>query len=528
VKSAWWDNEVRLDIRLRPNGFALLLVYALACWIARKLSLDQFYLPAGVRVAALLVCPPRLWIYLALGEYAYFAQIRYPMIERYGIAWVVMGSLLLLPAVAGIVQFHRSVMAQRTDVWILSIAATSAVTVTLLNLAMSHSLWPSPPELPFFTALIRFAVGDFVGILTLAPLTMLWMRRDQEPRWSHEMLLSIAMTLLVMLVLGASAAALPDTLIGTRTTLQLLILVPAIVLTCKYAWRGAAISVPILNLIIGCTTPAETHLSFHRETFELQHIASAAGASLLILGSIITHYYRQYRTGDLDRLAAIERVKTAAEHVRTSHMASEMDLRERALSMRRLGEGIDHSLSEIAYFLKQHGNHSLATDLLRISVANSRQFRGQTSMVYPTALEHVGLYLTLQISGINEEWSETNRVATLRLDGDPCQLSVGLQLAAYRTLVEAVSLLLKHEPGQVGIRARCGRVKGYQGIFASVQLIDKGHPVSPRTAAMAIERLTGRTLAYSGAVQCRRNRIRIVLIEAPVASKAALSSQTLA
>ncbi len=209
-------------------------------------------------------------------------------------------------------------------------------------------------------------------------------------------------------------------------------------------------------------------------------------------------------------------------------MASEMDLRERALSMRRLGEGIDHSLSEIAYFLKQHGNHSLATDLLRISVANSRQFRGQTSMVYPTALEHVGLYLALQISGINEEWSETNRVATLRSDGDPCQLSVGLQLAAYRTLVEAVSLLLKHEPGQVGIRARCGRVKGYQGIFASVQLIDKGHPVSPPTAAMAIERLTGRTLAYSGTVQCRRNRIRIVLIEAPVASKAALSSQTLA
>ncbi len=46
------------------------------------MSLDQFYLPAGVRVAAVLLFPPRWWPYLLLGEYAYFAKMRVPMIEN--------------------------------------------------------------------------------------------------------------------------------------------------------------------------------------------------------------------------------------------------------------------------------------------------------------------------------------------------------------------------------------------------------------------------------------------------------------
>ncbi|MGH8036235.1 MAG: MASE1 domain-containing protein [Stenotrophomonas sp.] len=524
----WWKKGARLELRIRPEGIAFAVVYALACWATRKVSLDQFYLPAGMRVAALLLCPPRFWFYLILGEYAYFAHMRYPMIEKYGLAWVIVGSGCLMPSVALVVRLHARLLPARIDVWLLSVGVILAVMVTMLNTVIAHLLWPVPVPIPLVQNLTRFALGDYLGILTIAPLALLWFLRNSGQEWNRAWLRPTVASLLVMLALGLTAAALPSQWSAGKTSLQLTMALPVIALTCMHGWRGAAIGVPLLNLIIGLTTPAPTRLSFDHGTFVTQQIMAVAGTALLALGSRISHHYHQYRTGDLDRRMAIEQVKMASEHVRTSHMASEMDLRERALSMRRLGEGIDHSLSEIAYFLKQHGNHSLATDLLRISVANSRQFRGQTSMVYPTALEHVGLYLALQISGINEEWSETNRVATLRSDGDPCQLSVGLQLAAYRTLVEAVSLLLKHEPGQVGIRARCGRVKGYQGIFASVQLIDKGHPVSPPTAAMAIERLTGRTLAYSGTVQCRRNRIRIVLIEAPVASKAALSSQTLA
>lgn len=521
MQRVWWKEGVRVDFRIRPEGLALAVVYALACWGTRKLSLDQFYLPAGVRVAALLVCPPRLWPYLILGEYAYFSQMRYPLVEKYGLAWVVAASAFLMPATAMVMHLHRRRLAERIDVWILSVAAVSAIVVTVLNVAMSHALWPMPHPVPFLTRAVRYALGDFLGILTVAPLAMLWVRRDARVAWGVVHLWPSVVAIMIMLALGLAATRLNLDWSGARASLQLSMAIPVVAMTCMHGWRGAAVGLPILNLMIGLTTPAPTRLSFDHDTFVTQQIMAVAGIALLALGSRITHHYHQHRKGDIAKDMAIK-------HVRTSHMASEMDLRERALSMRNLGEGLDQTLSQIAEVLEASGNPGLAKSLLRISVSNSRQFRGETSRVYPTSLEHVGLYLALQIGGINEAWNQTNRVADPCLVGDPCKLSMGLQLAAYRTLVEATSLLLKHEAGQIKIRARCGRMGGCRGMVASVALLDSGAHLSESTMKLAIERLTGRTLAYGGTVQCRRNRVRILLIEASAGSTGDMGVQSAA
>jgi hypothetical protein len=65
------------------------------------------------------------------------------------------------------------------------------------------------------------------------------------------------------------------------------------------------------------------------------------------------------------------------------------------------------------------------------------------------------------------------------------------------------------------VSARCGQIRaGKRGIVVSVGTLDRTHLLSEFTVAMAIKRLTGRTLAYGGAVQCRGNRIRMLLVEA--------------
>jgi hypothetical protein len=53
----------------------------------------------------------------------------------------------------------------------------SSVVITLLNLSFSHLLWPTPPSTPFLTN-AALSVGDFIGILTVAPIAMLWARQD--------------------------------------------------------------------------------------------------------------------------------------------------------------------------------------------------------------------------------------------------------------------------------------------------------------------------------------------------------------
>ncbi len=152
----WWKEGLLLKVRIRPAGLMLALLYAVAYWATRQLSLDQFYLPAGIRVAAVLLCPPRLWPYLLLGEYAYFAQSRVPMIEKYGLTWVIVASAFLMPAVMLIVKLQRRLMAESQTIGLLLIAAASSVVVTLLNLSFSHLLWPTPPSTPFLTNAARF------------------------------------------------------------------------------------------------------------------------------------------------------------------------------------------------------------------------------------------------------------------------------------------------------------------------------------------------------------------------------------
>jgi hypothetical protein len=473
----WWRQGFRLDVRIRPNGIALAAVYALGCWLARSLSMDQFYLPAGIRVAALILTPRRYWAYLFVGEYAYFAQMRLPMIHRFGLPWVILGSIFLMPAVAFIVHKHRRWTENRADISLLSIALMAAISVTVLNLSLSS-----------------------------APLALLWTQRRPGTEWSDCFSKATLLCVLTMGVLGLCAPLLPPAWSSLKTTMQLSMALPAIILTCMHGWRGAALGVPVLSLLVGLTMPSPHPWSFESSTFVTQQILAISGSAPLILGYNISRYYHQYKQRAIREEAAIA-------YARGSHISSEKNLRQRVLDMRRVGDGIDHSLSEIAYWLNRHGLRQFSEDLLRISVANSRKFREQTSMVYPTSLEHVGLYLALQVSGISDVWDETNRVALPRLGGDPCRLSVGLQLATYRVITEAVSLLIKGEPGQIVIRARCGQAGQHQGILVTVGLIDANRSLSALTTAEAVECLTGRVLAYSGTVHCRGNRIRMLLVE---------------
>jgi len=507
----WWRNGLQLNLRIRPAGFVVAVVYAFACWGARQISLDQFYLPAGVRVAALLLCPPRLWPYLILGEYAYFAQMRYPMIDKYGLAWVVIASACMMPAVALVVRLHRRMMAAPTEAWLLSVAATAALVATVLKLGLSHLLWPVPPSLPILTSAARFALGDYIGILTLAPLALLWTKRGVPYDWLAWRAPPTVIALSSLLVLGVLARlAAGDDM--TRTSLQLMLALPVVALTCMHGWRGAAVGVPVLNLLISATTPS-TGLpgSFDAPTFATQQVVALAGTALLALGAQISHYFHQYARRDLDGQRAVTLSRTA-------HIASEMDLRERALGLRRIADGLDVSIQETVELLKRHGHHEPAERLLRASAAHSRQFREQTSMVYPTALEQVGLYLALQVSGAREAWDATDRVSRPRLGGDPCRLSVGLQLATYRTLTDAVSILLKNEYGQIQVRARCGQFRQHRGILVTVGLLDLNRSLSSATMALVTERLTARALAYGGTVRCHRNRIRMLLVEAPTST----------
>lgn len=505
----WWTNGIRLDVRIRPAGLALAALYALACWATRQISLDQFYLPAGIRVAALLLCPPRLWGYLILGEYAYFAQMRYPMIDRYGLPWVVLASACLIPAVALVVALHRRHLATCGEAWMLSIAAWAALATAVLKLGLAHLLWPTPPSDPILGTAIRYVLGDYIAIITVVPLALLWSRRSAGHDWSSWRQWPTLAPLAALLVLGSAAIWAGASSDPAKTSLQLLMALPAVVLTCMHGWRGAALAVPLLNMLISVGTPSSgLPGSFDERTFMTLQIVAVAGTALLALGSRISQHYHHHAHQD-------QAGRQAADFSRNAHIANEMDLRQRALALRRIADDIETSLGETADLLKLHGHHEPARRLLGTATSHSRQFRELTSMVYPAELEQLGLYLALQASGIHHAWDATDRLGRHQLQGDPCQLNLGLQLATYRTLAEAVSLLLNGERGQIQVRARCGRRGTQRGIVVTVGLLDRYRTLSDDTVALARRRLSARPIAYGGRVDFRGNRIRMLLLDSP-------------
>lgn len=503
----WWKEGLLVRIRVSPEGLALVLVYALACWGARKLSLDQFFLPAGVRVAALLLCPPRLWPYLLIGEYAYFAHLRVPLLNKYSLTWVIFASVFLMPAVMLIVRLHRKLLARTTIVGVISIAVCAATVISLLNLGISYLIWEPLRDASFLTNVLRYALGDFTGILILAPLALLWIRRAEE-KWTTRSVAATVGALGAMLVIGLQATPVPTSTMAEGSLQLLLILpIPAIALTCMLGWRGAAIGVAAVNMILGLSTPADHPAAFDAATFATQQAMAIASVALLLLGARITHFQNQHRLREEDGKAALQLA-------RISHLASEMDLRERAAHLRHLGDGMDLSLNEMVNWLHAQGHHAVADSLRHTSEVHSRLFRAQASMIYPSTLERLGLYVALQGGGVREAWNATHRIGQPRLIGDPCRLSPGLQLAAYRSIVETVSILLGSEKGQLMIRARCGQRAGHRGIVVVVAAIDPRQTLAAETVNLATSQLSTRVLAYRGSLHCGRRRIRLMLLEA--------------
>lgn len=502
-------DRVLAGIPVHPAGLVLAAVYAIACISARQISLDQFFLPAGIRVATLLIVPPRLWMYVLLGELGYFAHLRIPTIDHYGLEWVILASTLLMPAAMLVVHLHlrKAISEAATGLWLLSLSVSAALAVTSINLSLSRLLWPNPPPDTLLNAAERVVFGHFAAIITLAPLALLWARRRSGTPWQKRLLVPSMVAIVLMLLLGLCMQLIAKDAHTTRTHVVLLAALPAIALTFMHGWRGAAIAIPLVNLPLHLATPSTgLPASFDLGTFATQQNMAVMSVALLALGSSISYHHQRARCRGLAE-------ETTLRLARSSHQTNERELRERAAHLKHLGEGMDSSLGEMVSWLRLQGHHAVANSLQHASSVHSRLFREQASLVYPTGLEQVGLYVALQGGGAYEIWSNTHRVTQPRLTGNPCMLNVDLQLAIYRTMIEAVSLLLEREAGQICVRARCGTAGNRRGIVAVVALLDHGCALSTDTTHQAIERLGGRILAYGGSVNCRSNRLRLVLHE---------------
>lgn len=507
----WIESELRWRW-----GVVLAAGYALCFTALRPLSTDQWYLPAGLRVAALLIVPYRFWPYLFVGEVSALVYARHDYADAYGWTWLLISSMVLMPAAAGILRWHQKRLGSGRLYWFLSVALLTAAAVSVLNNGVAYWLVPaSAGAVATWQTAFRFLLGDYLGIFMLAPLALMWKLGDELPTSSRRLSWDAGGAAVVIAGLFVILALSPDLNPDIQYSIRLLMIVPAAVLTFLHGWRGAAVGVAMVNLAVGLTMQrVDVDGTHDPAAFQAQEILALSATILFGLGAVISRYSSKVRYFGEARMQAIA-------SARSSYAASERELQRRKRDFMRIGDGVRRAYADAAQTLHEAGQHRAALTMLNEGAERSREIRNQLILLYPEEIEMVGLYRALSSGLIAAAWQREGRVHR-SLRGKPELLSFDLQLAAYRTICDLVGLLQQAGHRQLSLKVRCSTRRRGRGIVISVSQTDSSGP----GFTFAIESIddaaiAGRVIAYGGVVHRRSHRISLLMVESTNASSKA-------
>lgn len=485
------------------KGLGFSLVYYFAYRAAWFNSLDQWFLPAGIRVASMLFLPFRLWPYLFLGDAAALLSIRGPKASQYGDVWAYLSPFLLAPTIslAPILFRVRLKELHENAAWLPVVTLSIAAWSSFCKLALNHVL-SGPSVQNASDKFFQYVTGDCLGIMMLAPLIMVWIHRRAESFSPKKLIFdsSIAISMIFVMYLAVLSQQLDTSL---RQALLIMMIFPAAGMTFLHGWRGAAIGITATNIAIGAALPefnsagAQDH-----ESYIAQQVLVVASAIFLMLGAMISKLYDKARKNGISELLALELAQS-------SFLSTERNLREKFLYMAQMQFGFDDYRKKLVARLKANGHHEAAMDLNAEGVEQMEWFERHAMALYPIQIEKDGLFAALHADAFTRFWAGTAEVMYF-LKGHPKKLSLGLQLAAYRSVCNALALLSEYAPDYYEIRARTWQFSKRRGVTFQVRARPTSLPVCSNASTLAALELEGRVKAYGGAVR-RRHRHKITL-----------------
>lgn len=504
------NSAVTLPARI---GWGLMLAagYAIALVGLRNLSDDQWYLPAGFRLALLLLLPYRLWWGVLVGELSALLYLRLPHSEQQGLSWVLASSLTYTIWVFPLVLWARKEFVRRPDRAVqilLVLTATVSIVGTciygLLTWLFSQS--KESVESLTYVKLVRFVLGDYLGIMMFAPLALIWKLRRIGESTPEGLSRSAAGVLLMNVVIAAAVNWLPAQDLEMRQAFRLIMVMPAALLTFQHGWHGAAIGVVMSNLGIGLTIESTgKNNNYDDYAFLVQEVLAISATVLMMLGAGITRHYRKAIKNRLSE-------EQAWASARRAFSSSERSLRDKVLRLAEFHNRAEALRHAILRDLRGQGVSHEALDVLSTEITHSRLLDEFVKTLYPIELEHEGLYNTLYQSARTDSWSKGPEIV-FSLRGHPQKLSIDLQLAAYRCVYDAITLLSAIDPDRIHIRTRCSRGLRLRKLL--IRVIATGGDLQAQLDAPepADEDLLNRVRIHGGVYQRRPHRISILLSE---------------
>lgn len=486
------------------RGMLISVCYCLVFLMLWRLSIEQWYLPVGLRVVALLFRPYREWPFLLAGDAAAMLFLRIPLGELQGFnpLWSYLSPFIHAPLIAGAIGLLRYQVPHivKSQQWFipaaLAIALWNAICSLLINAALG-----GPQADPALDLIVLYWSGSYLGMLVLLLPAMLWANWNDgpvRPSLQRDLGIAVAVILGLFFLLGVSQEPL------TRSILMVAMLMPMVVLTFRQGWRGSALGSLLASFAIEFSLPRVYQIGFFdQQVFSIQLLYAVTTTALFVFNA-------RLRKPARDKVSNQPR-DDAFTLARASYSSAERMLRNRVLEYSDINVQINKMRKDVVADLRGRGQHSAAMEMTRLGVLESQLLQQYVAALYPLEIETHGLYQALRSSAL-ERFCQSQFQCVFR--GDCRQLSLELQLSAYRSTLNCVEILPPASRHFIQARAWTGR--GAKGVLVRV-IADSSSAEAAKSDSIDVEaELKARLKAHGGMFRRRHALVLTFLVAEPV------------
>ena len=513
---------------------ALSLAYGLLWMGLYSISQAYWFLPAGLRFGAFLLAPRKLWPWLIGAEWAAALLMHLwirPLPDISIVLWVTLSQPLIVAGVIAIM--HRGEFSLR--LWpperlgqLLLTALIASTAVTLANAPVlgpiSHIVITNRP-----IALANIMLGDYLGILLIAPVLVLLLHAPPDKHDSKQLLFDIAFFLLPVIfsILLLLNYGLPLSHYATVLTL-----IPILYLAFRHGWRGASLALLASSAAITLRTGFDVRAD---QPAAAQLFLAVAGTGALLLGAA-TDALRQSSTRLARQNKLLEEANLQLDQLsQRLARAARGNLRKEEYDRRWIASELHDELSQnltaiqIQIKLEQPrlervGLIDVAHSINQLIQRMRHSVRHLLDTLQPSILSEFGLARALEEGPIRALVCSAGMAYHLDIYGDLRTLDDDMRTAIYRIVQEAATNAVRHAQASrfdVHLRIGCHGDR----ILALVKLIDNGIGLAAqhnRKKGRGLAGMRDRVLALGGTMHLRNHHggLQIhVLLQQPLSDE---------
>lgn len=491
------------------------IAYALLYVLTRDISVSHWQLSSGLRFVALLFAPYRFWPWIIAADCGGSMYYRADRIQEFGILWFVL--TVTLPVLSA----AAPVATLRLANWLSKEARLSAICLKLLKTAGAASVFtaisgvvamhaitysakdPAPREGPIFY-LCDFTLGNYIGILMLAPFVMTLMvsRKAQFKAALEELtffcadhapaVMATCGTLLGLLLINRESHS-----GDIQHIAAILMFAPAVWMTFTRGWTGAVITTIFANVALQLTMRGYRDV----DLLQMQTLLGLIATAMLMLGAIITESRLRVSTLSKQQAASqgLARMNISWNESRLRYTASVV---ERALI--RLQSYVDDATLQ----LRTSGAHE-AGAMVRWqgSTALRNDLRNTIAGLDLQPLETRGLRVAIIYGHVAQALEEAGITFSVRVTGKVDELPFDMQRVVCRLAHDlAMHMAKAHSAYRI-----TARIRAYQTEQMNIAVVVKACPSfgdEPKIqyAELDLSQVEGTALTFGGIYHNRTRR----------------------